>query len=84
MLAAAGGQVDAFDPWVGRRNAHDIGGVELVTAAQQGVYDAVVLALAHQQFRAFDAAQIRALGVPDMVVYDVKSAWPRQLVDDRL
>ena len=84
MLAAAGAQVDAFDPWADPRNAHDMGGVELVKAPQQGVYDAVVLAVAHQQFRAFDAAQIRALGVPDMVVYDVKSAWPRQVVDDRL
>lgn len=34
--------------------------------------------------RACDEARIRALGVPDMVVYDVKSAWPRQVVDDRL
>ena len=61
-----------------------MGGVALVKAPQQGVYDAVVLAVAHQQFRAFDEARIRALGVPDMVVYDVKSAWPRQVVDDRL
>ncbi|PZU28944.1 MAG: nucleotide sugar dehydrogenase [Stenotrophomonas sp.] len=84
MLAAAGAQVDAFDPWADPRNAHDMGGVALVKAPQQGVYDAVVLAVAHQQFRAFDEARIRALGVPDMVVYDVKSAWPRQVVDDRL
>lgn len=84
MLAAAGAQVDAFDPWADPRNAHDMGGVELVKAPQQGTYDAVVLAVAHQQFRALDEAQIRALGVPDMVVYDVKSAWPRQVVDDRL
>ncbi len=84
MLAAAGAQVDAFDPWADPRSAHDMGDVELVKAPKPGVYDAVVLAVAHQQFRAFDEAQIRALGVPDMVVYDVKSAWPRQLVDDRL
>ncbi|MGH8054159.1 MAG: nucleotide sugar dehydrogenase [Stenotrophomonas sp.] len=84
MLSAAGAKVDAFDPWADPNGAHDMGGVELVKAPAQGAYDAVVLAVAHQQFRDFDAAQIRALGVPNMVVYDVKSAWPRQVVDDRL
>lgn len=84
MLAAAGATVDAHDPWADPRGAHDMGGVELVDAPQPGAYDAVVLAVAHQQFRGLDEAGIRALGVPDMVVYDVKSAWPRQVVDDRL
>ncbi len=84
MLSAAGVQVDAYDPWADLQGAHDMGGVTLVKAPSQGAYDAVVLAVAHQQFREFDAAQIRALGVPDMVVYDVKSAWPRHVVDDRL
>ncbi|WP_449466385.1 nucleotide sugar dehydrogenase [Stenotrophomonas humi] len=84
MLSAAGARVDAFDPWADPRGAHDMGGVELVKAPSQGAYDAVVLAVAHHQFRDFDVAAIRALGVPDVVVYDVKSAWPRQAVDDRL
>ncbi len=84
MLAAAGAQVDAFDPWADPRGAHDMGGVDLVKAPQAGAYDAVVLAVAHHQFREFDVNAIRALGVPDMVVYDVKSAWPREVIDDRL
>ncbi|MGE8212882.1 MAG: nucleotide sugar dehydrogenase, partial [Stenotrophomonas sp.] len=84
MLAAAGARVDAHDPWADPRGAHDMGGVELVKAPQPAAYDAVVLAVAHQQFRDLDVAQIRALGVPDVVVYDVKSVWPRQVVDDRL
>ena len=56
----------------------------LVDAPAQAHYDAVVLAVAHRQFRELDAARIRALGVADMVVYDVKSVWPRHVVDDRL
>ncbi len=84
MLAAAGAQVDAFDPWADPRGAHDMGGVDLVKAPQAGAYEAVVLAVAHHQFREFDVNAIRALGVPDMVVYDVKSAWPREVIDDRL
>jgi len=44
----------------------------------------VVLAVAHERFRTFDAAQVRALLAPGGVVYDVKSVWPREVVDDRL
>ena len=84
MLSAAGAQVDACDPWAEQGGMHGMGGVELVKVPSQGTYDAVVLAVAHRQFRDFDEATIRALGVPDMVVYDVKSVWPRQAVDDRL
>jgi UDP-N-acetyl-D-galactosamine dehydrogenase len=84
MLSAAGASVDAFDPWADPRGAHDMGGVTLADEPAAGAYDAVVLAVAHRQFRELDVDAIRALGVPDVVVYDVKSAWPRQAVDDRL
>jgi len=58
--------------------------VRWVDAPDAGGYDAVVLAVAHDRFRALDAAQVRALLAPDGVVYDVKSVWPREVVDDRL
>ena len=84
LLGGQGAAVDAFDPWADPAEAAHEAGVALVDAPLPGRYDAVVLAVAHRQFREFDAAGIRALGVDDMVVYDVKSAWPRAIVDDRL
>ncbi|MGV8959187.1 MAG: nucleotide sugar dehydrogenase [Stenotrophomonas sp.] len=84
LLASAGAQVDAFDPWADPGLARQHAGIDLVEAPQPGRYDAVVLAVAHRQFRDYDESQIRALGTPDMVVYDVKSAWPRAVVSDRL
>ncbi len=84
MLSAAGARVDAYDPWADPRAVQRMDGVTLVAAPQAGAYDAVVLAVAHRQFRALDAAQVRALGTADAVVYDVKSSWPREAVDDRL
>ena len=83
-LAASGARVDACDPWAEPQLARDHGGVELLPAPVAGRYDAVVLAVAHDEYRGFDAAQIRALGTPKLVVYDVKSVWPRAAVDDRL
>ncbi|AXA85458.1 nucleotide sugar dehydrogenase [Lysobacter oculi] len=76
--------VDVHDPWADPALAHEEYGVELVDTLQAGRYDAIVLAVAHSQFRAMDAASIRALGKPGAVVYDVKSVWPRDAVDDRL
>jgi len=83
QLAAAGPRVDACDPWADPDESARLG-VPLRAAPDAGAYDAVVLAVAHEEYRNYDAAQVRALGRPDAVVYDVKSAWPRAAVDDRL
>ena len=82
-LQAAGARVDVQDPWVGPAVLAG-SGVHWVERADPGAFDAVVLAVAHDEFRAFDAATIRALLTPNGVVYDVKSVWPRDVVDDRL
>jgi UDP-N-acetyl-D-galactosamine dehydrogenase len=83
VLQASGAQVHVQDPWVGPATL-DGSGVRWVAQPDPQGYDAVVLAVAHDRFRDFDTAQIRALLVPDGVVYDVKSVWPRDVVDDRL
>ncbi len=82
-LQASGAQVDVQDPWVGPATLGDVG-VQWVAEPDPSGYHAVVLAVAHDRFRAFDAAQVRALLKPGGVVYDVKSVWPRDAVDDRL
>ena len=55
-----------------------------VTAPGQGVYDAVIVAVGHQQFRDLGAAGIRAFGKPESVLYDVKYVLAREEVDGRL
>ena len=75
--------MDAVDPWADPAEAAGQG-VALLDAPQAGEYDAVVLAVAHEQFRGWDAARIRALGRAGAAVYDVKSVWPREAVDGRL
>ncbi len=82
-LGAAGARVDAVDPWADPGESAALG-APLREAPEQGAYDAIVLAVAHAQFRDWDAARVRALGRPGAVVYDVKSVWPREAVDARL
>lgn len=83
-LRDAGAAVDVWDPWVDADEAAHEFGIRIAAGPDRGAYDAVVLAVAHRQFAAMDAAEIRGLGKPGAVVYDVKSVWPRDAVDDRL
>ena len=76
--------VDIHDPWVSPAEAQHEYGLELVSELENGKYDAIVLAVAHRQFVEMGAEQIRALGKPGCVLFDVKQVLPREAVDDRL
>ncbi|MDA5339997.1 nucleotide sugar dehydrogenase [Stenotrophomonas maltophilia] len=82
-LRDAGAEVEVSDPWVGPAALADAG-LDWRPEPQAGRYDAVVLAVAHARFKAMGEAQIQALLAPEGLVYDVKSAWPRNVVDARL
>lgn len=64
--------VDVFDPWVSADEAWHEYGITPIVEPAVGIYDAVVLAVAHVQFRQFGAERIRALGKPEHVLYDLK------------
>ncbi|MEG0184847.1 MAG: nucleotide sugar dehydrogenase [Stenotrophomonas sp.] len=82
-LGASGAQVEVSDPWVGPAALADQG-VHWIAEPRIESYDAVVLAVAHENFKALGEDDIRRLLAPGGLVYDVKSAWPRSVVDDRL
>lgn len=83
QMQAGGAQVQVHDPWVGPA-ALAGADVDWIAQPETGAYDAVVLAVAHSQFLRMLPADIAALRAPGGVIYDVKSAWPRALVDGRL
>jgi UDP-N-acetyl-D-galactosamine dehydrogenase len=59
-LASYGTEVDVYDPWVDVAEAKDEYGLDLITAPEEGAYDVVVVAVAHDEFRALGAEGIRA------------------------
>jgi UDP-N-acetyl-D-galactosamine dehydrogenase len=77
-------QVEVYDPWVDRREAAHEYGIELVQEPEPGCYDAIILAVAHRQFRELGAEGIRELGKPNSVLFDVKYILPASTVDGRL
>ena len=76
-------QVDVCDPWVDAAEARHEYGLDL-TQPNQGEYDAIVVAVGHEQFRQLGAEGIRAHGKPGAVLYDVKYVLPPTAVDGRL
>ena len=77
-------QVDVCDPWVDVNAARDEYGVELVSRPGQGEYDAVIIAVAHNQFRELGGEGLRNYCTPDGILYDVKYLLPAAAVDGRL
>jgi len=69
-LQSYGANIDVYDPWVN----------EQLTLNTQS-YDAIVIAVAHQQFYEMD---IKALAKENSVIYDVKSVLPDDMVDGKL
>ena len=55
-----------------------------VATLEQGSYDAIVVAVAHNEFKAMGLEAIRALGKPGAVLYDVKAMFPQGAADLRL
>ena len=76
--------VDVHDPWVNAQDAVAEYGVNMVPVPQAGDYDAIILAVAHQQFRDMGVQAIKALGKSGCVFFDVKAIFPKGQSDFRL
>jgi len=77
-------QADVYDPWVNEEEAQHEYGITPVQQPAAGAYDAIIIAVAHHQFKAMGAAAIRALGKPEHVLYDLKYLLPASASDLRL
>ncbi|MCI4666336.1 MAG: nucleotide sugar dehydrogenase [Neomegalonema sp.] len=78
--------VDLHDPHADPELARAHYGVELRQDAPEELngYDAVVLAVAHAEYRELGAEAIRAMGRSGAIFYDLKAVFPRSLSDGRL
>ena len=80
-----GVQVDIHDPWADPVEARNEYGLSLMQDLPKSAdYHAVVLAVAHDQYRDIGIETVRALGVRNAVVYDIKGLFDKQDVDARL
>jgi UDP-N-acetyl-D-glucosamine/UDP-N-acetyl-D-galactosamine dehydrogenase len=83
-LEKYGAKVDIYDPWVDGREAQHEYGLKPVKTPRKSGYDAIVMAVAHKEFRDMGLAKIRALAKRDHVLYDIKYVFRSHEVDGRL
>jgi len=79
-----GVNVDVYDPWVDKDEAEREYDIRPIDQPEQGAYDAVVLAVAHQQFKQMSITDVRALTKNTSVIYDLKYLFPADQTDARL
>lgn len=77
-------QADVYDPWVDASEVEHEYGITPVASLENGQYDAVILAVAHEQFKEISAEAIRALGKANHVLYDLKYVLSQSESDLRL
>ena len=83
-LETYGVSVAIHDPWVDAEEARQEYGFDLVADPEKGAYDGIIIAVAHDQFRAMGAKGIRSFGKKNSVLYDIKYVLTPDEVDDRL
>lgn len=77
-------QVDVYDPWVDAAEAEHEYGITPVSEVKKSHYDAIIIAVAHEQFREMGESGIKSLAKSNSVIFDVKNLLPKTAVDARL
>lgn len=81
-LEAFGAAVDVYDPWANPADVYQQYGITLKAELNNTIpYQAIILAVAHQQFLSLNFSQLKQV---DGVLFDTKSCLDRRIVDGRL
>lgn len=78
--------IDVYDPWANAEDVRHEYGIELIKSrdvlkTMKCNYDAVILAVAHRQFKELDYSHFNKA---NLVIYDIKGVLPKEIVDGRL
>ena len=75
---------DIYDPWIDSEEAQHEYGIKPIQSLKQDNYDAIILAVAHNQFKEMGSKKIRALGKKEHILYDLKYVLDQSESDIRL
>ena len=83
-LSSYGAGIEVHDPWADSEEAHRRYGLAMVDQLADNRYDAVVLAVAHQEFEKLSPADFKRICHTPTVIYDVKHVLPEGIADGSL
>jgi UDP-N-acetyl-D-galactosamine dehydrogenase len=76
--------VDVYDTWVNVEEAQAEYDITPIKSPKENSYDAIILAVAHNEFKAMGKEGIAKLAKSNNLIYDLKYILPREEVDIRL
>ena len=79
-----GAKVDVYDPWVDMDEAQHEYNITPIKKPEKGSYDAIILAVGHDEFKNMSVSEIREYGKQNHVLYDIKYIFSTEDVDGRL
>ena len=79
-----GCNVDVVDPWADKEVAKLEYNINILDNPDDNQYDAIVLSVAHDEFRAMPIDKIKGFGKNNFVLYDIKYLFGINDVDGRL
>ncbi len=80
-LTSYGANIEVHDPWANPEEAERLYGVTMIENLPNNHYDAVVLAVAHQEFKQFNKEEFTRMCRRLSIIYDVKHMLPTGLSD---
>jgi len=83
-LKSYGAVIDVYDPWVNKAEARSFYNVSMVDYPVEGLYDAIVFAVAHREFIRLDSSEIKSFCREEAVIYDVKNVLQDGIADAKL
>ncbi len=75
--------IDIYDPWCSAQEVKKDFNLDLVEPTQ-GKYDAIIVAVAHDEFLNMAPSYLNSLGKEKCVIYDLKYVFDKSVVDIRL
>lgn len=77
-------QVEIYDPWIDTKEAEHQYNIPFLSELPSTHYDAIILAVNHNQFKALGADKIHSFGKQNHVLFDVKNVLTKEQADGRL
>lgn len=76
--------IDVYDPWIKKEDITKGHNLNYVSIPKEGIYDSIVLAVGHNDFKSMGVKKIRSFGKPKNLIYDLKFLFNKNETDLRL
>lgn len=83
-LQAYGMKVDVYDPWADSEEVMREYGIRMLESIEDPDYSAIIIAVAHEEFRTAGIDGVKAFGSEDALIYDLKHLFSENETDLRL